>query len=219
MEHATHAAERATNGAGAHTDASPSGALHYKSPDGREWRAHANDLPPLTIARLLENGFTQFMTDAGALSIKDKIDAARDAGFETDAIEIESAQQHGRRKPRISPECDKHLREYADTFRQTKFEQILAGTLNEARPGATRLDPLTKEMRRLAEAQIIARADGAHKARPDRKTMAEYVEKVLASAMGAAIRAEAEAELARQANAASAAADAIDAVLFGHASA
>jgi hypothetical protein len=163
------------------------------------WSADANSLPAAGVAYLLQNGFNQSMTDAGAMTREEKAKLLREHGHEADASAVESGA-----RAKLSPEGEAVVAAVIDEWRQDRFNDILKGTVGtRVGTGGPRLDPLTREMRAVAEGRIRIIADAKNISMPTGKVLTAAVERII-DRDGDAIRTEAAARL--KANKASAAA-------------
>lgn len=90
------------------------------------WTVNANDLPATGIKYLLQNGFSQSLTDAAAFT---------------------KEQKEGKTPAEVTA--------MADEARQKRFEAILAGTVG-TRVGGPRLDPTTRTMNDIVDERLAA---------------------------------------------------------------
>lgn len=90
------------------------------------WSLDANSAKPETIAYLLQNGFSQSMTDAAAFSKSDK-----------------------------EGKTGEEIAAMADAARQARFEAICAGTVG-TRVGGPRLSPVERATRDLVDERLSA---------------------------------------------------------------
>lgn len=160
------------------------------------WTHDANTLSPAALHYLLQNGFTQSMTDAAAMTRAERAKILREAGHEADAHIVETRQGVD-----ISLEGAAVIAAQVDAWRQSRYEDIIAGKVG-TRVGGTGSsgprDPLAKEMKRVATERVYAIASAKKLARPTGEVLKVAVERVLAK-FADDIRAEATANLARHA--------------------
>lgn len=152
------------------------------------WTADANSLPAAGVAYLLQNGFNQSMTDAGAMTREEKAKLLREHGHEADALAVEESS-----RATLSPEGNAAIAKVVEGWRQERFDDIMKGTVGVG-GGGPRLDPLTREMRAVGEGRIRIIAEAKKVAMPTGKVLSAAVEKII-SRDGDAIRKEAEARL------------------------
>ncbi len=157
------------------------------------------------LAYLIENGFTQSMTDAAAMTKDQK------------------AVWEGKGKDRVKvrDKTEDEVKAESDTKRQARFDAIRSGTV-ASRTIGPRLPPLERVMREVAVEQVKAAIAALNaKARaagtPEREVpkgdaLATYVDKWLAK-YGDAVRTEAQARIDAAAKVAESAADESD--IFG----
>lgn len=174
-------------------------AVHYG-----KWSLGVNELrvmTPTAVAYLLANGFTQSLSDAGACSKDDK------------AKLVDEAQKADPDNP---VNADEIVANAIHAWRDERFGDILAGKVGTRLGGGPRGSAVETIMRQIATAEVkqaltVVRSDGrntqavnAYKAMDKdgrAKTLKAQVEKYLASS-GEKLRAKAEAEMARRAEAA-----------------
>lgn len=138
-----------------------SGLLKYK-----DWSVNVADLTADGIAYLLQNGFTQSLTDAAAFSKADK------AG-----------------------KTEAEIEEMARAARDKKFAHILAGTVGTKGPSAPRKVGLDKIMQTVAIEDLKAACAAAKITWPQKAAdQAPLIEKYLAK-HGEKVRAEAQRRL------------------------
>lgn len=154
-----------------------------------KWTADANSLPAAGVAYLLQNGFNQSMTDAGAMTREEKAKLLREHGHEDDALAVE-----GGARVKLSPEGDAAIAKVVEGWREERFNDIMKGTVGTRVGGGPRLDPLTREMRAVAEGRIRIIAEAKKVSMPTGKVLSAAVEKII-SRDGDAIRKEAEHRL------------------------
>lgn len=107
-----------------------------------DWHVAVADLPPAAIAYLLQNGFSQSMTDAAALTKAQKFHPVPDGAPEGTEPE---------------PLSDEELEEKVFALRQARFERILAGTVAVRTGGAAKpVSNLEKVMQQVATERLRA---------------------------------------------------------------
>ncbi len=158
------------------------------------WSHDANTLSPAALHYLLQNGFTQSMTDAAAMTKKERAKILSEAGHDHDA-KIAAGEITGE----ISPEGAAVIAAQVDSWRQSRYEDIIAGRVGTRVAGSSGpRDPLAKEMKRVATERVYAIASAKKLARPTGEVLKVAVERVLAK-FADDIKAEATANLARHA--------------------
>lgn len=113
------------------------------------WSVNANDLIAKSVRYLLQNGFSQSMTDAAAFTKEQK------AGKSADEI-----------------------KKMADEARAKRFEAILAGTVG-IRVGGPRLPAIDRVMREIAEEMLRAIAADRKVAMPKGEVLKAALEKIV----------------------------------------
>lgn len=175
------------------------------------WTHDANTLSPAALHYLLQNGFTQSMTDAAAMTKKERAKILSDAGHDHDA-KIALGDASGD----ISPEGVAAIAKQVDLWRDERYEDIINGRVGTRAGGSgvgRTADPLARETNRLAQEFVYNRAKAKYLARPTGEVLKRAVEIVMAKHADA-FRAEAKANLERQAKLVAAAGDDEDDDMF-----
>lgn len=156
-----------------------------------EYTVNATELPDKTLIRLLENGFTQMLSDVGALSTEQKVRIIGKANGTTYGKDNPVPKGKAAEAIIETKAAEAILADHVNAKRREKLKAMLDGTLGEG--GGSRLDPIARRMRDIAEARI-------RKAAKDKRTdlTDEQFEKNVENLLTrdeATLRAQAEAEL------------------------
>jgi hypothetical protein len=134
------------------------------------WSVNANDLPATAIKYLLQNGFSQSMTDAAAFT---------------------KAQKDGKSEAEVTA--------MAQEARNKRFAAILAGTVGTRVGGGPRLSPLERTMNDIVDERLAAICRARNVAQPKGDVLKSARAKILAK-FEAEIKSEAEARVTKLAS-------------------
>ena len=134
------------------------------------WSVNANDLVPDSVKYLLQNGFSQSMTDAAAFT---------------------KAQKEGK--------SDDEVAAMADAARDKRFAAILAGTVGTRVGGGPRLSPLERTMNDIVDERLAAICRARNVAQPKGDVLKSARAKILAK-FETEIKSEAEARVTKLAS-------------------
>jgi len=150
-----------------------------------DWNLLATDLPPKAVYYLLQNGYSQSMSDAGAITketqgkVHEDFAKAHGVGVDTLTADHKTAAVAAFIKQR----------------RQARHDAILKGEVG-AKVGGPRLDPLTRAMHDIAKESLDNLAKSRGKAPLKGDQLKAGIEKILA-VRGNDIRKAAEDRLAQ----------------------
>lgn len=139
-----------------------------------DWSAVIADLSPKAVAYLLQNGFSQSMTDAAAFSKADK----------AKAVEGKDEAKH-----------DDILQNMATVARQKRYDAIIAGTVGHRVGSGPKMSSINKVMRDVARERLKAAAASKGVKLPKGEALTALVEKMVAGKHADTIKAEAQTRI------------------------